>query len=246
MASMNTRAALTVAGAIVLATGLTLVLSTADRSSNAPLKHPFAAKLSAQDVAGNRGEPGEDVKTGESPIGAEEQSYLEHAYPASEVPFQATLNAQKAWKQLKGKSNKGKNTVGQWTLAGPSSAKYPGVLSFSGADYTASGRVTGLAIDPACSNSQCRVWVAAAGGGVWRTDNALSGSGPSWKFLSGSFGTNAIGTLVLVDGVLYAGTGESHASGDSEAGLGIWKSTDGGDTWTKLASLVTNLATTSC
>src|SRR4030095_16876820 len=30
------------------------------------------------------------------------------------------------------------------------------------------------------------------------------------------------------------------------AGLGIWKSTDGGDTWTKLASQVTNLTTTSC
>ena len=31
---------------------------------------------------------------------------------------------------------------------------------------------------------------------------------------------------------VYAGTGEPNASGDSEAGLGIWKSTNGGGTWT--------------
>ncbi len=35
---------------------------------------------------------------------------------------------------------------------------------------------------------------------------------------------------------LYAGTGEANASADSEAGFGIYKSTDGGDTWTHLAS----------
>ena len=31
---------------------------------------------------------------------------------------------------------------------------------------------------------------------------------------------------------LYAGTGEPNASGDSEAGVGIYKSTNGGETWT--------------
>src|SRR5438477_7437971 len=35
---------------------------------------------------------------------------------------------------------------------------------------------------------------------------------------------------------LYAGTGEPNASGDSEAGFGIYKSTDRGDTWTRLAA----------
>ncbi|HEY6042140.1 MAG TPA: exo-alpha-sialidase, partial [Anaerolineae bacterium] len=64
-----------------------------------------------------------------------------------------------------------------------------------------------------------------------------------WTFLSGGFATNAIGTLTYdaAHNTLYAGTGESHASGDSEAGLGIYKSTDGGDTWTHLPSVVTGL-----
>ena len=43
-----------------------------------------------------------------------------------------------------------------------------------------SGRVTALAIDPNCGKSSapagapCRLWVAAAGGGIWRTNDALA------------------------------------------------------------------------
>src|SRR5207244_10402171 len=107
-----------------------------------------------------------------------------------------------------------------------------------GVAYTTSGRITALAIAPNCNNNNCTVWVGAAGGGVWRTNNALSGSGANWTFVSGSFATNAIGTLTYdaANNVLYAGTGEPNSSGDSEAGLGIYKSTDGGNTWTQLAA----------
>src|SRR5581483_8659189 len=73
---------------------------------------------------------------------------------------------------------------------------------------------------------------------VWRSDNALNAHDPQWKFLSGSFATNAIGTLTFdaPTQTLYAGTGEPNASADSEDGFGIYKSTDGGDTWTHLAA----------
>src|SRR6185436_18824836 len=161
----------------------------------------------------------------------------ELAYPATEIPFELTLNAQAAFNQIKAKGvGKGKNIPGQWTMAGPSTANYPGVLTFTGADYTTSGRITALDIAPNCASNQCRLYVAAAGGGVWRTDNALSGSGANWKFVSGSFATNAIGTLTFDSstGTLYAGTGEPNASGDSEAGFGIYKSTNRGDTWVQL------------
>jgi hypothetical protein len=71
---------------------------------------------------------------------------------------------------------------------------------------------------------KCYLWVAAAGGGVWRTDNPLSKE-PSWKYLSEEFASNAIGALTYdaANGVLYAGTGEPNASGDSEAGIGVYK-----------------------
>jgi hypothetical protein len=235
-----------VAGAAAIVLGaIAIVVVLAQTSASTANVPRFAAKLSAEEVTGNRGEPGEGDLKGEDPATAAEEAYSERAYPADEIPLAATQGALTAWTQIQGKG-KGKNTPGQWTLAGPSSANFPGVLTFSGADYTTSGRITALAIDPSCSQSKCRLWVAAAGGGVWRTDNALSGAGANWTFVSGNFATNAIGTLRYANGVLYAGTGEPNASGDSEAGLGIYKSTDGGDTWTHLPSMVTALTTSSC
>ncbi len=201
------------------------------------------SKPSRQTVVGNFGENDLD------PASVEEEAFAERAYPAEEISFEQTLAAEAAFNQVKARGvGKGKKVPGLWTLSGPSTANYPGVLNRTGADYTTSGRITALAIAPGCSSTKCRLWVAAAGGGIWRTDNALSGSGASWTFLSASFATNAIGTLSYdaAHATLYAGTGEPNASGDSEAGRGIYKSIDGGTTWTKLVSQVTNLITSSC
>ena len=164
----------------------------------------------------------------------EVEAYLLRAYPETEVPGDATLAARNGWAALNATSH----STGSWQLIGPSKATYPAVLNpflFDGAQYLASGRVTAMAIAPTCIQSQCTLYVAAAGGGVWRTDKALTGS--NWQFISGSFGTNAIGSL-LIDpsdpsgNTLYAGTGEPNASGDSEAGVGIYKTTNSGQTWT--------------
>src|SRR5438477_7239822 len=181
--------------------------------------------------------PGPERDAG--PTAAAEEAYANRAYPAAYVPLSATLNARAAFNKVQTRSSSNPSSnIGTWTLIGPSTANDPDVLTFSGAPYTTSGRITALAIDPSCNNTTCRVWAAAAGGGVWRTDNALSTSGPTWTFISGSFATNAIGTLTYdaAHTTLYAGTGEPNSSGDSEAGFGVYKSTDGGNTWTHLAS----------
>ena len=174
------------------------------------------------------------------------EDYAHRAYPAKDVPMTATLNAIASFRHVRAMSM-GRPSPGTWQLVGPSKSNFPDILTFSGAQYFTSGRVTALAVDPSCSRRRCRVWVGAAGGGVWRTDNALSGSGPSWTFVSDSFGTNAIGRLTYdaANNILYAGTGEPHASGDSEAGIGIYKSLDGGNTWTLLSSTVGPITTFS-
>ncbi len=91
---------------------------------------------------------------------------------------------------------------------------------------------------PNCNPNGCRLWVAAAGGGIWRTDNALSGQrgelDVSFKQLRDQRYRHP--DLRRRHNTLYAGTGEPNASADSEAGFGIYKSTDGGDTWTHLAA----------
>jgi len=173
------------------------------------------------------------------PLAAALENFSLRAYPLDDVPTEASQNAIASFNRFVAASNgngKGKKTTGQWHLIGPSTAIFPDILTFSGAQYVTSGRITALAISPDCGSNGCRVWVGAAGGGVWRTDNALNGAGANWTFLSGSFATNAIGSLLLdpndaTHNTIYAGTGEPNASGDSEAGVGVYKSTDGGNTW---------------
>lgn len=177
--------------------------------------------------------PARDTFDG-GPEAAAEALLAARAYPEEDVPADAHDIARATFKAIAAHGP----SAGTWDLIGAGRARYPGLLTYTGKDYVTSGRITALAIGPSCTPNWCRLWVGAAGGGVWRTDRALDGT-PQWKFVSGSFDTNAIGTL-LVDptdasgNTIYAGTGEPNASADSAAGVGIYKSTDGGDTWTLL------------
>jgi len=130
---------------------------------------------------------------------------------------------------------KGKTSTASWFSLGPKNAIYPAFLNRHGSQYVTSGRITALAIAPTCTLQQCTLWVGAAGGGVWKTDKALGGG--NWVNVSdGTFASGAIGALTYdaAHNTLYAGTGEDAAAGDAEAGVGVYKSTDGGKNWTAL------------
>jgi hypothetical protein len=139
-----------------------------------------------------------------------------------------------------------------WQEVTGNTAIDPNVLTFTGSAQNISGRITALALDTfnGCTAGFCRVWVGAAGGGIWRTTNALAVT-PTWTYISGpTMGSQAIGTMTYfnngtANGILYVGTGEPNASADSEAGLGIYRSTDGGNTWTLLNSQIGPITTVS-
>jgi hypothetical protein len=121
-----------------------------------------------------------------------------------------------------------------WQFLGPSVGFAPGPTTESLRDSITSGRITALAVDPNCGRGQgCRLWVAAAGGGVWRTGNGLDAQ-PSWTAVNDGLPTNALGSLIVDPtdargNTLYAGTGEANAI--NQAGLGVYKSTDAGNSW---------------
>jgi photosystem II stability/assembly factor-like uncharacterized protein len=79
-----------------------------------------------------------------------------------------------------------------------------------------------------------RIWTASAGGGVWRSDDA----GKTWQALWHDEQILNVGSLAI-DGrqpdVIYCGTGEANLSADSYAGVGLYRTVDGGQTWNLLA-----------
>src|SRR5947207_9269560 len=126
-----------------------------------------------------------------------------------------------------------------WTELGPSGVSADALVASESTGATAgtiySGRATAIAVSPTCTASSCTVFIGAAGGGVWKTTNALAAT-PTWTPSSSGIPSNAIGSIVFdpndaSGNTLYVGTGEPNGSGDSEAGVGLYKSTDGGGTW---------------
>eukprot|EP01037_Dinobryon_pediforme_P017117 gene17116-17308_t len=75
--------------------------------------------------------------------------------------------------------------------------------------------------------------MAAAGGGVWRTDNA----GRTWTSLFDAGPTSAMGAVAIAPSnpdVIYAGSGQPTPRYDVARGAGVFRSTDGGKTWSDL------------
>jgi hypothetical protein len=101
------------------------------------------------------------------------------------------------------------------------------------------GRVTSILLAPRCAVGNCRLWLGTAGGGVFRTDDALAAK-PTWVSVSSGLTSSAIGFLArdpsdATGQTVYAGTGEPNSSQDSEAGVGVFRSTNGGTSWSLLA-----------
>jgi photosystem II stability/assembly factor-like uncharacterized protein len=92
------------------------------------------------------------------------------------------------------------------------------------------GRTKALAGVPSAPN---RFYIGAVNGGIWRTDNA----GRTWRPIFDDQSTGSIGSLAVANSdpnVIYAGSGEGLQRPDLSVGDGVYKSTDGGNTWTHL------------
>ncbi len=128
-----------------------------------------------------------------------------------------------------------------WTSLGPETVLRS---TTSGLADSVSGRVSTLAISPLCERQgRCRLWVGTAGGGVWRTEDALNTVDPKWRWIGRGLGTNSIGALAIDPNdrsasTIFVGTGETNQPNNSAAGTGLYRSTDGGDRWTRISTMV--------
>ena len=102
------------------------------------------------------------------------------------------------------------------------------------------GRTRAIMVDPNDVTNQT-VWAAGVAGGLWKT-TAINDEQPQWLSVDDFFDNMAITSLAFDPGntsVMYFGTGEGYFNGDAVEGNGIWKSVDGGNNWSSLASTLT-------
>jgi hypothetical protein len=116
-----------------------------------------------------------------------------------------------------------------WAPMGP--AVFPNYDSIN-----SSGRATALWVDPSDKNV---ILLGTADGGVWKTTN----QGTTWAQIFDTAASQSIGSIAVDPNnkqVIYVGTGEGNFCIDGIGGTGIYKSTNGGASWSLLSGTGTS------
>ena len=189
------------------------------------------------------GIPGQGGEPEEGPGVAADEAFRIRAYPAETISVAQAQTAATSFQQARNRAASRSTTAAEarWRAYGPSRALYPftkfrNYTNYVPNTYVAGGRTTALVLANTCQPGDCRMWITPAGGGIWRTQDALRDD-PTWKYLGAPLGINATGAVTLdpndrSGNTLYLGTGEANTCGSGcVSGVGLYRSTDGGETW---------------
>ncbi len=139
-----------------------------------------------------------------------------------------------AWALLLGVANASLATAQPPAAPSPDTTRAFSTSTLSGLRFRplgpalTSGRVSDIAIHPLNKSTW---YVAAASGGVWKTVNG----GTTWTPIFDDQSSYSIGALAVDPGdplTVWVGTGENNSQRSVGYGDGVYKSTDGGRTWT--------------
>ncbi|MFZ1289031.1 MAG: hypothetical protein WAR79_03015 [Melioribacteraceae bacterium] len=153
------------------------------------------------------------------------------AFPKEFIENQKAIELGKV-KTIFQKGNKLQTTSDNWTNIGPKAIDM--TSSFIPYWGNVSGRVRGVAVHPTDANT---VYIGAAAGGIWKTVNG----GTSWSDMSGDLNQLTFGAIAIDPNnpnTVYAGTGESAGGANNTffEGDGLYKTTDGGISWTRITN----------
>ena len=143
--------------------------------------------------------------------------FRQRAYPSGKIDKTAYLQALSFRKAALAKPSIQTRNDNDWQLAGPTNI---------------GGRITDLEM---LSDNLKTIFAATASGGIFRSDDL----GVNWSPIFDETGVLSIGDMAFApsnERIIYVGTGEANAGGNSLAydGLGVYKSTDQGANWQHL------------
>ncbi len=158
----------------------------------------------------------------------------QRAYPLDEVPEGALAAGLEQTQAAEAEQSAGAlGSLLVWESLGPSPL-VGGQIGRTGNTRDMAGRATEIAVHP---QDPDRWLIGGAQGGIWETRDG----GASWTPLTDAQASLATGSIAIAASApetIYVGTGEAAFSADSYHGAGLLKSTDGGASWTLLATEV--------
>lgn len=145
-----------------------------------------------------------------------------------------------ASEQAPAKAPAGPVTGVEWAQIGPQPQRRPTGADCCMGDGPVAGEVTDIAIDPSGASDQT-IYISTNDGGIWKTTNA----GSTWTPLTDGQLSLSMGSVAIDPSntqTVYAGTGNPFdGGGEFTKGVGLYRSTDGGGTWSSVgASLFNN------
>jgi hypothetical protein len=229
MSAINFRRVVVVAVAVAAMTGTCLAQAVASPRSPNPLRG--IARLQASQHADATVQPF-DSGSGSHEVGDalevadQANEYAgERSAPAATVSAQALLAARNQAAALPAYAGKLSEVTDQPLNAEPAGYTDP-FWSNEGAGFRdVSGRTTALATDGDT------YYAGTADGGVWKSTDR----GAHWKSIWDGQPTLSIGALLVTkDHALWVGTGEANTNSDSYAGIGVYRSTDRGRSFSRV------------
>jgi len=151
-----------------------------------------------------------------NPDGLARERYLKRADENGHVPMDALIRAKEHVDYMRSQQTADAG-IWDWQWLGPGNI---------------GGRVRTILTHPTVPG---RMWIGSVAGGIWRTDDGGLGWTPVDDFMA-NLAVTSLAIDPINSNIMYAGTGEGFYNGDALPGAGIFKSTDGGVTWTQLAS----------
>jgi len=158
----------------------------------------------------------------------------QRAWPYDTIPvFRYAQEMDREIKKVRGNASKGNEDL-TWTSIGPS-----GQQSQYSHWGQVSGRAKAVAVHP---NNPLTLYIGAAHGGIWKTTDG----GETWLDIGHNLASLSFGAIAIDPNnpeTIYAGSGEVcyFLGYIGFNGKGIFKSTDGGSSWTQITNGIGNV-----